>query len=174
MREFPRTQRVALLALLCYIVGVLAVVTWPTPVDRDSRGTIQTVLRALHDRDLFTFVQYGHIEFTANIAMFIPLGILLALWLGRRRWWIAMVACFALSGAIETFQGLFLPDRYASFYDVIANTTGGVIGALIGAVILQTLRVRALERGRVMTSVPGGAPLPEVTEVAGPSTSRGR
>lgn len=175
MREFPRTQRFALVALLGYIVAVLVIVMWPTPVDRDSRGTIQNVLRALHDRDLFTFVKYGHIEYTANIAMFIPLGVLLALWLGRRWWWVAMAACFALSGTIETFQGLFLPSRYATFDDVIANTTGGVIGSLIGAVILQTLRIRALEKGSPGAAPPrGDGPRPEVIEGAGPSTSRGR
>lgn len=171
MTEFPRVQRFARLGLLAYVVVVLAIVMWPTPVDADSRSMITTILRGLHRRDLFTFVEYHHIEYTANIAMFIPLAILLALWLGRRWWWVAMVACFALSGAIETFQGLFLPSRYATFDDVIANTTGGVIGALIGAVILLALRVRHLEKTPKATS---SASPPAVTEVGDRSTSHWR
>lgn len=171
MREFPRVQRFALIALLAYVVIVLVIVMWPTPVDADSRSTITTILRGLHRRGLFTFVEYHHIEYTANIGMFLPLGILLALWLGRRWWWGAMVACFVLSGTIETFQGLFLPSRYATFDDVIANTTGGVIGALIGAVILLALRVRHLENTPRAASA---APSPAITEVEDRSTSRWR
>jgi glycopeptide antibiotics resistance protein len=163
MREFPRAQRAAAIVLAAYIVVVLLIVTWPTPVDSDSRSTIVSILRALHSRDLFTFVSYDHVEYTANIAMFVPLGILLAMWLGRRWWWVAMISCFALSGAIETFQGLALPSRYATFDDVIANTTGGVIGALVGALILQSLRIRTLEgrrRIRAAATSPSPSPVP--------------
>ena len=163
MHEFPRTRRVARTALVAYIAVVLLIVTWPTPVDADSRGFIKQVLQALHNRDIFPFITYNHIEYTANIAMFIPLAVLLSLWLGRQRWWLAMVACFALSSAIETFQGLFLPSRYATFDDVIANTTGGVIGALLGAFILQTLRIRVLERQR--TEAVGPPPSTQPTDV---------
>jgi VanZ family protein len=45
-----------------------------------------------------------------------------------------------LSGALELGQALFLPERYASWTDVLANTAGTTLGALIGAAIRAATR----------------------------------
>src|SRR3546814_5653553 len=61
-----------------------------------------------------------------NTAGFVPLGLVLGLWLGRRRlWrWLALPAVLAVSLFLETSQ-MFIPNRYPSINDVIMNLLGG-------------------------------------------------
>jgi VanZ family protein len=39
---------------------------------------------------------------------------------------------FCLACLVELLQGLLLPGRHASFSDVVANTLGALLGALLG------------------------------------------
>lgn len=73
-------------------------------------------------------------EFAANIALFVPLGLLVALLLPRRRWWVALVALVALSLGIEIVQAVALSFRQPSPRDVLANSVGAAIG--VGASLL--------------------------------------
>jgi glycopeptide antibiotics resistance protein len=95
----------------------------------------------LHRHGLPEFVNYGVLEFLANIAMFVPIGLLVALLFGPRWWWAAFFVCAALSVSIELYQYLLLPDRFATVRDVIANSTGGLIGTFIAAVAISWLRL---------------------------------
>ena len=56
--------------------------------------------------------------------MFIPLGFFISFALARRFWWVAIVASAGFSALAEILQGVFLPQRFSSLGDVIANTTG--------------------------------------------------
>ena len=73
----------------------------------------------------------------SNIAFFMPWGFLLAIWrVGRGSGcWLtlvlAMVSAAWLSGSVEIVQ-LFAPKRSTSVVDLISNTFGSVVGALIG------------------------------------------
>jgi glycopeptide antibiotics resistance protein len=71
------------------------------------------------------------VEFAANILLFVPLGVLVAALLGGRRQWWAVPIGAMLSGLIEVAQLLFLPSRVPDGRDVLANTLGTVIGAVI-------------------------------------------
>lgn len=104
------------------------------------------VIQWLHSHGLPQwFVGYRKVEFAANIAMFIPFGIILGLRLPRRRWWLAVVLAAALSGAVELAQALFLPDRVPAWSDIVANTSGALIGALL-VVVFRSMRRRAVQR----------------------------
>ncbi|WFR68155.1 VanZ family protein [Curtobacterium flaccumfaciens] len=97
------------------------------------------ILRGLdlaHELGTPAWFGYGALEFTANVAFFLPLGLLVVLRLGARRWWVGALTGFVASGVIETGQALFLPARFASFDDVLANTSGAAVGALIAVVAL--------------------------------------
>jgi len=133
-------RQVATVLLILYGLAVLFVVAWPTPVDESSRGLLFRVLRLLHRHGLPDFIGYNYVEFSANIAMFVPLGLLVALLLGPRWWWAAFFACAALSVSIEIYQYLALPDRYATVRDVVANSTGGAIGTLLAVLLIAWLR----------------------------------
>jgi glycopeptide antibiotics resistance protein len=48
---------------------------------------------------------------------------------------------FVISGLVELIQGLVLPHRTATFVDVVANTLGGLGGA-VAVLALRRLRGR--------------------------------
>ncbi len=124
------------------MIFVLVVVLWPTPIDQDYRSAIDKVLRVLHRNGVPEWFGYNKLEFSANIGMFVPLGFLLALVFPARRWWLSLLVAPLFSVAIEVTQGLFLSARFSSWWDVLANS----IGALIG--ITLALIVRALVHAR--------------------------
>jgi len=74
------------------------------------------------------------LEFLANIALFIPFGLLLALGWSRLKTWHLAVLGLVTSGAIEFVQ-LFLPTRFSTVSDLVANTAGAVVGCLLVRVI---------------------------------------
>jgi glycopeptide antibiotics resistance protein len=148
-----RVRFVAVLTIM-YVVVVLVVTLWPTAVDRGVDPYIDRVLQELHQRGVPTFVDYGFIEFTANIVFFVPVGFLLGILLPYRFWFLAVVFGAVLSVAVETAQGLFLPGRVSSLADVLANTTGAVVGCTVAVAVRMlilhrdTLVIRDVLEGR--------------------------
>lgn len=126
----PRKVAVRVLAALT-LVAVFAIGYWPVPVDRGVRSLLGSVLDRLAAAGAPGWVDYAHLEFGANIVMFVPLGVLIALLLPRWEWWLAPIIGLALSLAIEFGQALLLPERFATPLDVLANTAGATIGALV-------------------------------------------
>jgi VanZ family protein len=132
--------------LLALYVGLVAIVTLtPHSVDR---GVYPLLMRGV------LFVQhhgapgfrYSMIEESANVAMFVPLGMLGVLAFGIRRWWAVALAATALSACVELAQGAFLPERVASLTDVAANSAGAVIGVALAAVVAARTRRRGRPR----------------------------
>jgi glycopeptide antibiotics resistance protein len=80
-------------------------------------------------------ITYMHVEGAANVLLFVPLGLMVALLLPVRRWWLAGVAGALISAAIETVQYLALSQRQASLGDVVNNTLGAVLGAVAVRVV---------------------------------------
>ncbi len=87
---------------------------------------------------------YRMVEFGSNILLFVPFGVVLALRLALRYWWLAVVMAAATSTAIELTQSSVLPSRVADWHDMVANTSG----ALLGAVCVLAVRSRLLRRAR--------------------------
>lgn len=117
---------------LALVLAAIAVITlWPTPVDAPAKTTISDVLTALHEAGVPTAVNYTFVEAASNVLMFLPLGIVLALLLPRKIWWTAPLIACGTSALIELTQFVFLPQRFATIFDVAANTGGALLGALI-------------------------------------------
>jgi VanZ family protein len=80
------------------------------------------------------------VEPALNVALFIPLALLLC-WaipvMSRGRIW---VLCVLTSCAVEVTQYFFLPAREASLRDVVTNSTGAAIGVLLHWLITQGRR----------------------------------
>ena len=136
-------RRGALVLAAAYLVALALIAFWPTPVDRGAHRPITTVLAHLHAHGVPSWFNYGLVEFTANIALFVPVGLLGVILLGSARWWVAVLAGCAASSLIELGQLVFLPSRYATVMDVIANTSGALLGALLALVLLAAIGSRS-------------------------------
>jgi glycopeptide antibiotics resistance protein len=143
MRSTPALRRAGLAIGLIY-ASLLAVIAFqPMPVGRAAYPFIirsTTRLRALGAPD---WVSYTAVEFVANILLFVPLGAIVVLFLGPRRWWWGALVGFAVSACIEVGQLLFLSHRVATINDVVANTGGAFVGAVLAAVaVVPVMRRR--------------------------------
>ena len=114
----------------------------PIPV-----GLAIRVLEAFHRRGYLEMITVGRMEFLANIAMFVPIGVFLLLLVGAERWWIALFLPFFLTAFIETAQR-GIPGRVSDPRDVLANTMGGVAGVVLAMILTlpATLRRRRHKR----------------------------
>ena len=142
----PTLRRVARWLAAGYLVALGLIALWPTPVDRDAAGLIASLLAGLHALGAPGWVNYALIEFTANIALFLPVGLLGVALLGAGRWWLPVLAGVALSCLIELSQRVFLPGRFATPLDVLANSTGAVLGALLAVLFLGFVTSRERPR----------------------------
>jgi glycopeptide antibiotics resistance protein len=123
---------------MAYASIVLAATLSPTPLDQGYEGAIDKLLAVLHRNGVPEWFGYHKLEFSANVVMFIPLGLLITLLLPTKVWALALIICPALSGAIELTQGALLSQRFASWGDITSNSIGAIIGILV-AVILRAL-----------------------------------
>jgi VanZ family protein len=126
-----------------WLITVCFIVFWPTSVDRPVATQVNQFVATVQSTGATGF-SYSIVEWLSNVAMFVPLGILLVLAFPVRWWWAAL-ACAALSSAIEATQLLFIAQRFASYYDIAANSLGGLLGALAGAGVLLLLRRRRIQ-----------------------------
>ena len=147
-----RAGRIVVRVLAAAVMAVVFTIGyWPVPVDRGVRSVLTSVLDRLAAAGAPGWVDYAHLEFTANIVMFVPLGVLIALLLPRWEWWLAPIIGLALSLAIEFGQAVLLPDRFATPLDVLANT----VGATLGALIVTAIRLARRRRFRRLRPRPG-------------------
>ncbi|MDQ0372105.1 VanZ family protein [Cellulomonas humilata] len=124
-----------------YLVGLARVTLWPELADDDGFDLVHTILEWLDS--LGIGLTYSLTEFLANIALFVPFGILVSLLLPRRPAWLVVALGLATSAAIELAQLLFLPHRVADVRDLVANTLGTAVG--VGILLVTRHRSRTPE-----------------------------
>lgn len=139
-------QQLGLTLVAAYGLIVILATMWPTPLDQGFESSISRLLAVLHRNGVPEWFGYTKLEFSANVVMFIPLGFLVSMLLPVRVWWLALVICPGLSVAIELTQALALSARFATVSDVISNS----IGALIGALVAIALRAAIYQRDEKM------------------------
>jgi glycopeptide antibiotics resistance protein len=128
----PRHQRKTLLWAGLYGVTLLLIGLWPSHVDQSFDVVrLEPVQWLMHGFDLTRSQTYRLVEFMANVALFVPLGVQAITWSPRSRWIHAVLLGLTVSGAIELIQEVARPDRTASWTDVAANTTGAALGGLL-------------------------------------------
>ena len=128
------TRRVVLgLAGAAILSGMGTVLLTPGPVDRPIYGTVLRTLRRLQEHGFPGWVDYATVEAAANVLLFVPLGLLAAILLPARRWWLALLLCVVLAVGAEVFQELLLPRRQGDPQDVLANGAGALLGIALTA-----------------------------------------
>lgn len=137
--------------LLMYGTIVAAMTLSPTPLDRGYQGVIARFLSLLHRNGVPHWFGYPQLEFSANVAIFAPLGFLLGLLVSRRLAWLPLILAPAASASIELSQGLFLSQRFASTSDVVSNTIGAYIG--FGMVFVLRLFMEGRDRKVIARAV---------------------
>lgn len=129
----PRPIRFTLLGLAtaAYLVALARLTLGAQPTE--ATGSLHALADWFAGSPVTAWVTFPVLEFAANIALFVPAGVLGVLWFGARRWWIAVVVGFVLSAAIEATQAMLLPDRVPDVRDLVANTAGALLGAALVA-----------------------------------------
>ena len=90
-------------------------------------------------------------EMVFNVAMFVPVGLLAALIIPRRKWPLALVAGLVFTTVIELVQ-VPEPTRISDPRDLVMNTAGAVLGVLL---VLAARMVR--RAGAVVAVMTAGA-----------------
>jgi VanZ family protein len=122
---------VARILLTLYAIALAMIAVWPTPVDAPAAPLLQRFIRAI------PWLTYDRIEFGANILLFVPLGLLLALILTHR--YLILPVALVTTVTIECVQAILLSERTPSVMDILANTTGACLGLLAVVFIEWTL-----------------------------------
>jgi glycopeptide antibiotics resistance protein len=130
--------------ILAAFLAVLALVGfWPSPVDRPLQSQLTAFLLAIHTVGVPGWVNYGFIEASANVALFVPLGVLATLAFRGKLWWQIGGFGLLISGAMESGQLLFLHSRYPSALDLATNTAGCLLGFLLASSVRSWSSIRA-------------------------------
>ena len=121
-------------------LGVVGLVTLgPQPGGDLFRALANTAIELVWRVAPTSGFGYGDLEFSANVAMFVPVGILFVLLFGPRYWLLAITAGVMLTLGIEAAQA-FLPGRVSDPRDLLANGSGAVLGSLIGVALTARRR----------------------------------
>lgn len=126
-----------LLAVTVVLIGLI--VFTPGPPDASGQQRLRLWLDAVHRTWMPGWITFGLVEFAANVLMFVPLGLFGTLAIRRRRWLVIPVLGLA-SGVIELVQRLALPQREASWLDVLADIMGAAAGCGLALLLLRMLR----------------------------------
>lgn len=130
-------HRIGLIGVAVILITILVITLSPTPVDAGREDWVAATLQFLYRLGVPGSFGYQQLEFTANIVMFMPLGIFTAMALARGRYWIGILALPLLSILIELLQLQVLPGRTATLSDVIANSIGGILGFTLASLALR-------------------------------------
>lgn len=121
--------RAAVAAALCvYLGGIIANTVFPVFVGRPARDAPWSAFL-----DLVPLADYELSDALLNVALFVPLGMLVSLVLTRPSWWRVLSVTAVTSLAIETTQ----------------YVTSNVVGGAVGYVLLSTATRIPAVRGLV-------------------------
>jgi glycopeptide antibiotics resistance protein len=135
------------------LAAYLAALAWSTLTPATNSDQAFNVLRqlttVLQGYPATSWVDFMMVEFAANIVLFVPMGLLLVLLLGRRMWWACLFTGIIVSCWIELAQGVWLPSRVADPRDLASNG----LGTLVGVMLALLLTWPAAHRSRRATAL---------------------
>jgi hypothetical protein len=133
----PRARRWAALAFAIYMaLLVVAFAVVPRPIDEGLTPWIRGVLAEM-SRRLPGRIDYEGAELASHVALFLPLGILAVVALGRRMAWLAVLVVLGVGVLVEFGPSILGSDHSPARLDLLMNAVGGVIGAAIGYLVVR-------------------------------------
>jgi glycopeptide antibiotics resistance protein len=128
-------HRLAAAAFVGYLALLGYVVLSPSS-DRPASVVSQLASFAVAHGAPPSLVSFSHLEFAFNAAMTVPVSLIGAIVLPRWSWQEWTTYALLAAAGVETVQAVLLPGRDPSWRDVVANTAG----VLVGAVLVRLLR----------------------------------
>jgi len=144
-------QPILTVATAGYLIFVGWLTLGPQPLDSNGRGILHRIIRFISGDDTLDWITFALVEFTANIVLFVPVGVLFTLMLGWRRWWLAALLGAGLTAAIE-FAQLFIPNRVTDPRDLVSNSVGALIGVTL-VLVFTAWRSNRSNRARERSTV---------------------
>jgi glycopeptide antibiotics resistance protein len=127
-----------------YVVALVVLVTVPRGWEL-NRLTVALYVQFRYDWPIAPgWVTPGYYGALLNVLLFVPLGALMLLLTGRAWWWVTIAAAVG-SGLIELAQRTWL-DRVGDWHDIVANTLGGLVGAVAISLLVRAGSRRACRR----------------------------
>ena len=155
VHPLSRRARTAVCVALVAWIGLLVVVLL-APSSRGPDWAIFHLSDALRGLGLPEALAHpGRVESMLNVVAFVPLSLLGSLLWTRPTWRDWTAVGFVVSFVVEVVQALALGARQATNADVVANTLGMLVGALLGLLVSRVLASRASRASE------GGADLPD-------------
>ena len=123
---------VGLAAFAIYIVTLLWASLNPEPIDGSGpiRKFVAWVLNYTSASKTWHWLDYNTLEALSNVALYVPLGISLAVLLRRLPWWADALIGISVTAGVELTQRLLLPDRFGTWADVLHNSLCVLIGVI--------------------------------------------
>lgn len=135
--RLPFLAIVARVMLVPYGVALALIVWLPATAASKVTGIVYRLAQFVSSRlDVSMTTTYTLFEFLANIALFVPLGLLLVAAFPRNSAWVVLLLGYATSATIELVQTM-MPSRYPTLSDLIANTVGTAIGCLVARLFVR-------------------------------------
>ena len=131
-----RVQRAASVALMLYALFLLLALLAPTSTVQ--AGLVNDALLGFREVLPARWVTFARVEIVMNALIVAPVSLLGSLAWSQVRWqdWVAYGFLGAVS--VELFQGLLLPERQASFSDIVANAAGALLGAVLARILFRS------------------------------------
>lgn len=142
--RFLHNRRFWQLVLGAMLIPLALIAFWPSPVDEPVQGQLADILTFLHRHGIPGWVNYKFVEASANVALFLPIGFASTLAFPSRPWRHIGLLGLLISGCMEVGQLLFLHNRFSTPADLMTNTSGAVIGALVAALMVRKEEARRL------------------------------
>lgn len=146
--EVPRVKTLSRILLALYLLILLWLVLFKFSIDFSYVLDYQT--RSIHLIPFADVSRHNLRETIYNSVVFIPFGVLLSVNLKRASFWRRLALIFIFSLAVEVIQFVFAIG-VTDITDVITNTSGGLVGLILYAVVNRYVDTEKLDRFIVVT-----------------------
>lgn len=132
-----RARRWAALVFATYMaLLVVAFAVVPRPIDEGLTPWVRWVFAEV-SRRLPGRIDYEFVELASHVALFVPLGSLAVIALGRRMVWLAVLVVLGVGVLVEFGPSMLGSDHSPASLDLVMNAVGGTVGAAIGYLVLR-------------------------------------